>query len=211
MGNEYYDKDGYVFTKTRGGFEPKWDGWSQSQVREGADLNSSSSGYTPDGRPLYTKRESVSSDSGDSSSDDGALAFLVTIIFLFLIIIAVVATVLLLYFILAPTIAVIRKESKTNEGKEQLRNFAVTMVVTISLIIMSVTTSRALLGFYSNDWIRLIQFILTTTLWGITLHYAIRREYWRPALVSCEFFGRSYVEESKIAYRNLQHLIERYA
>jgi hypothetical protein len=208
MGNEYYDNDGYVYTKTGGSFEPKWDVLSQSQAREGADLNYSPSGYSSDGKPLYSRRESASSDG--SSGDDGLSLAIAIIIFIMLVII-VIAAALILYVIVAPAVGAVHKEIKTKEGKQQIRNFAITMAVSMSLIILSVATSRALLGFYSNDWIRLIQFILTTTLWGVTLHYAIKREYWRPALDSCQFFGHSYVEESKRTFQGLQQLVRRYA
>lgn len=204
MGNEYYDKDGYVFTKTDGSFEPKWDVWSQSQPRVGGDLNNNPSGYTSDGRPLYTRRESASSDS--SSSDDG-FSLVIAIILL----IIVIAAAIVLYAILAPAIAAIRKELKTNEGKKQLRAFAITIAVSISLVILSVATSRSLLGFYSNDWFRLIQFVLTTIFWGVTIHYGIKREYWRPALESCRYFGRSYIEEFTKTFKSLGNTISGYA
>jgi heme A synthase len=163
--------------------------------------------YTSDGKPLYTKRESVSSDS--SSSDDG-LSFLAVII-LIVLVITVVVTAILAYAVLAPAVAAIRKESKTSEGRQQIRSFALTVAVSISLSILSVATSLSLLGYFSSDLFRLIQFVLTIALWGITLHYGIGREYWRPALESCQYFGRSYIEEFKSTYRSLQHLVERYA
>lgn len=192
MGNEYYDKDGYVYTKSSGGYEPKWDVWTQSQVREGHDRETQPSGYSSEGTPLYKGRDSGSSS--NSSSDDGFENALAVIAFIMLIII-LISIILVIYAIVAPAISVIRKEAQTQYGKRQLRNFGITVAMTSFIIVLTIFTLGSLAGHYSNEWARLFQFVIAVLAWAFIIHLAVKRGFWRPAMEATRFFGRGYFNE----------------
>ncbi len=112
-------------------------------------------------------------------------------------VIIAIAVVLVLFVLVAPAILVIRKGMQTQYGKQQLRNFGITVLVTSSLTVLSVAAISSLGGNYSSDWIRLFQFLITVMAWALTIHLVIKRGFGHSALESTRYFGREYFAEMK--------------
>lgn len=62
-----YDKDGNVYEKKDGGYEPKWDIWSQRQAKENVEREVNPDGFLPDGTPVYRTQGNSSGNSNSSS------------------------------------------------------------------------------------------------------------------------------------------------
>lgn len=205
MGDEYYDKDGYVYTKSGGAYEPKWDFWAQSQARESHDMDNQPSGYASNGTPVYKGRDSGSGGSTSSEGEaDGGLALLAALLLLAMLIVVVVV----IFVVVAPAVAVVRKGIRTQHGKQQLRNFGLTVLVTSTMLVLSVATISSLGGNYSNDWGRLFQFLITVVGWGAMIHLAVKRKLWRTALESTRYFSREYIYELAALVKHGQETLE---